>query len=789
MTNVANVVRIIRTKAAAAAGKQFYEYPNKPDPASEDLLLLSDEQNPGHLTKNTTVQQMTATIQNLLSVVGTVCYVSSTGSNSANGSITAPWATVEHALTQITSATPDNPYCIKLLSDVSAGTVALKPCVGFDLSGFTLTISQLTLDASWGNVFSGALSLYVTHGIIKLSDTAVLNFTSYLAQTALLSFSDLLITQPIEFVGNGVQTVNLKDVGNVTGSLNIKIQDFSGAALSGGIAGNLDIINTTVSDGMTVFVVGEVLTGDITLTSATHPLVGFLIGMMSFSQVFGDGPQVVVYTSATLVQYPTMSNGAHWYPIQLNSLQNTLYVTSYGSDSQGDGSAINAYSTVTGALTSQRVPGATPENPVDIIVFGESNDTAIPALPPNVNIIGFNAFTPQYVEINSTAWQSASPGSKNVIAGFNSPGFFCNCISPAETPNLVLKSTEFSVGYFANCTLSISDSKTVNNPSTSNLITFQSVMGESINNTYLSTEFLIQNGAINFKNDQFSQNIKTLQNTAAVSYLNCNTSTVTINASDTVVIKADRNFSAYVSLSGDASLSPIANTIDYGPRVDLFSSYAMRLPVPFHVYVNMLSAGQSVTLPPCNSGGVPTIPVGTRIYFETSAGSFSYSINYNDGTAWGTINPGITLYLILNDNSTTNGVWDFIPVTQTVNGSYGMVKVGVTYTTAALAFVSMQANYIYINAYAGGQAVFQVPPSLPNKTVIGVYGVTGASTAGWTVNAASGQKFQLATDVGASGGSLTSTTGSFGDGFQAVYDLASSTWVVTTAIGNNLTVA
>ena len=354
-------IKIIRAKLSAAVNKQIYQFANKPVPSPEDLLLLSDEANPGHIVKNCTVSQLSAVSQVLTTPKNSVRYVSTQGNNSTGtGTENNPWATVEYALTQITSATPADEYCVKLLSDISAGTVSLKPCVNLDLSGFTLTASQLMLDASWNNVFTGTLSLYITHGVISLSDTPVFNFTSYLVQTALLSFSDLLITQPLEFVGTGVQTVNLKDVGNVTGSLNIKIQDFSGSSISGGIAGDLDIINTSVPGGMTVFTVGEVVTGNITLTSATHPLVGFLIGVLSLSQISGDGSQVVMYTSATLVQYPNVINGAQWYPVQLNSLQSTIFVTKWGSDVYGDGSIINAYQTSVGALTSPRISGITP---------------------------------------------------------------------------------------------------------------------------------------------------------------------------------------------------------------------------------------------------------------------------------------------------------------------------------------------------------------------------------------------------------------------------------------------
>lgn len=935
------------------------------------------------------------------SFAANVRYVTKSGDNlTGDGTIAKPWATLSFATSQITDAKPDNAYCVKLLSDiVEENEIALKPCINLDLSGFTLNADALLLDTSWGTAFSGVINLYVTHGVISLANASVLDFTPYLSQQALVSFSDVLISQPVEFICTGVQTINLKDVGNTNGALNIKIQDASGSAISGGLVGNLDYVNTLVSAGMTVFLTAQVVTGNITLTSVEHPLVGFLIGALTLSQIFGDGVQVVVYTSVTLVQYPTMTNSAQWYPIQLNSLQSTIFVTKWGNDSYGDGSNINAYQTITKALTSPRLLGITPENPADIIVFGESADASMPALPPNVNIVGINASTTQFIEIDSTAWQSALENSQNSITNFNSPGFFCNCISPAFTPVLNLSGTEFSTGFFANCILNISSSKTVNNPSTSNLITFQSVTLESINNFYNTTEFLIQNGSVNFKNDQFANNLKTIQNNAEAKYMNCSTSTLTINASDTASIRSDGNFAANLTLSDSAVLYPIANTIDYSARANITASYNVKLPVPYYIYVNMLSSSQVLTLPPVSQDGVPTIPIGTRIYIESAVASSTFAINLFDSTLFRNVDAKESFYLVLNNNSSEAGVWEEIITVQTVNGFYGQaeltggnisanyatptnytplsaeieghlqginnalnaspsslpvagyytiapsvsgfgfspsdttyfvplynlttyklengftiahdgnthigatcndtqqglydievigffrtinrttqgkyaVTIGInsgagytpinlsgttslseipfdtygntdatiipfvwrgqvivnpgnivapmirstdgaipydtymigkglfftitkienTYNAEAIskqssnaAAVAMTQNVIYFNNYASGQAVFTAPATPADKSVIGIYSVNGSSTSGWKINASGSQKFQLATVGGIAGGSITSTVGSNGDGFEATYNASTLCWVVTNAIGNDLT--
>lgn len=928
-------------------------------------------------------------------------YISSSGNDLNDGTEFSPWQNLDFALNQILDAAPTNTYCIKFLSSIVAETVSLKPCVNLDFSGFTLDADELVLDPAWNTFFSGVINLYVTHGAINLLNASVLDFTLFSLQTALLSFSDVKITNFLEFVGTGAQTLNLKDVGNTGTPLNLKIQDFSGTAISGGLIGDLDLINTVVSDGMTAFIVAEVVTGNISLISAEFSLVGFFLGAFTFSQIYGDGGQVVVYTSTTLVQYPNMINGAHWYPIQVNSLQNTLYVSAFGSDEQGDGTSANAYKTIVGALTSQRISNATPENPVDIVVFGRSEDLSLPALPPNVNIIGAgNASTLQYVEINSTAWQTAPENSKNLISNFNSPGFFCNCISPSFTPILNLSGTEFSTGYFANCSLNIENSKTINNSSTSNFITFQSVNLESKNNFYNSTEFLIQNGVINFKNDQFLENLKAIQDNSEVKYMNCGTSTLTINASDTAIIRSDENFSANLTLSDSAVLYSIANTIDYSARVNITSSYNVKLPVPYHIYVNMLGVSQVLTLPPALQGGIPTLPIGTEIYIEVAAVSSTFAINLFDGSLLRNVDAKESFYLVLNDNNSETGGWDEIVTVQTVNGLYGeaeltggnisanyptptnytplsaeieghlqginnalsaspsslpvagyytiapsvsgfgfspndttyfvplynlttyklengftiahdgnthigatcndtqqglydvevigffrtinrttqgkyavtiginsgagytpinlsgttslseipfdtygnsdatiipfvwrgqvivnpgnivapmirstdgaipydtymigkglfftITKIENTYNAEAIskqssnaASVTMTQNVIYFNNYASGQAVFTAPATPADKSVIGIYGVNGSSTSGWKINASGSQKFQLATVGGIAGGSITSTVGSNGDGFEATYNASTLCWVVTNSVGNDLTV-
>lgn len=890
----------------------------------------------------------------LTAAASEIRYVSVNGSDSANGSILSPWATVTYALSQVTSSSV-TPVTIKLLSDVTDNAIiSLKPFVSFDLSGFTLSVDQIALSADWDTAFSETINFYMTHGVLKLTNPSVFDFTPYLAQSAFLSFFDLKITQSLEFIGNGAQVVNLKDVGNTAEPLNVKIQDFTGSAISGGLIGNLDVVNTSVPDGMTIFIIAEVVTGNISLTSVVNPLVGFALGAFTFSQIFGDGPQVVIYTSTTLTQRPSMTNGSHWYPIQLNTLSNTLYVTEFGSDEQGDGTSANSYKTITGALASSRIGNATPENPVDIILFGKSNDAGIVSLPPNINITGFGlASTPQYVELSSTAWQSAPPNSQNSITGVNSPGYFLNCVSPSSPPILKLKDVIFSVGYFTNGTLYKTNVTTILNGATSNLITYNNLQTFIESSSFDETEFLCQSSDIHYYNSDFSTNLFTVQGTTGIEYKNCGYKGVTINAQDDSTIRADNTFLATLNLSGNAQLIPIGDSISQSAAINIDSSFDLKLPLSIHLVIRMFGAGEIVKLPKCNFNGIPTISIGKRVYVETSVDSVAYEIQYQDGASFRTVSPGTNFYLVVNDNSTENGEWDvindvsggttgtnesyavaifnqdiagsstsgaiafsdlttYLPlITFTAPATYSLenyfsvendgnlhtilrcqdpaggtylltfnlvlrlinynsqqsffmnfglngfssanvdpkkdfplqlygtvdkaqipvnytclvrcafndvlyapvirsggstsafdtdlkalywqvavvkcapVQPTLSYVASTSATVSMQTNRVYMNSYNGGQAVFTAPVSPTSGDRIGVYGVSGASVAGWKINANVGQKFQLGSIVGSSGGSITS--GNFGDGFDAVYD-AAGTWVVISSTGPILTI-
>jgi hypothetical protein len=112
-----------------------------------------------------------------------------------------------------------------------------------------------------------------------------------------------------------------------------------------------------------------------------------------------------------------------------------------------------------------------------------------------------------------------------------------------------------------------------------------------------------------------------------------------------------------------------------------------------------------------------------------------------------------------------------------------------SYVTVTAATQAMAASTLYYSNYAAGQTVYTLPASPSANSVIIVEGLTTASTSGWQIVANTGQKIQLGSSLGATAGSLTSTTGSAVDCATLTYFASASTWVVYPSSGLNLTVA
>lgn len=267
-------------------------------------------------------------------------------------------------------------------------------------------------------------------------------------------------------------------------------------------------------------------------------------------------------------------------------------------------------------------------------------------------------------------------------------------------------------------------------------------------------------------------------------------------------------------------------TITYAAKVSATLNYVIPVPCPYFISVNMSSTGQYLRLPNAQTGasGKP-LAVGFYINVEVQAGSEIFALQYNDATLFGNINPSDGFYLYLEDNSTPNGTWSINPFVRTVNGFRGQVTLKATdiqsntsvsnyaptdtkisghllgvnnqfastylFQSSNSASVTMTPNIVYKNTFTSGQAVFTAPAAPVDNQIIGVIGVKGASSSGWKVNASGSQKFQVGSAVGtagSSGGFLASTSSSATDSFFAVYDAASSLWIVYSYVGAGLIV-
>lgn len=110
------------------------------------------------------------------------------------------------------------------------------------------------------------------------------------------------------------------------------------------------------------------------------------------------------------------------------------------------------------------------------------------------------------------------------------------------------------------------------------------------------------------------------------------------------------------------------------------------------------------------------------------------------------------------------------------------------FTTVSTSSATLVAGTLAWITYTGGQCTLTLPNAAPDNTVCGVQGVTGASIAGWKINAQGSDKIQMGSSVGGTAGSITSTVMSATDGVTLIYKSSATAWVVL-GTGLNMTVA
>lgn len=120
----------------------------------------------------------------------------------------------------------------------------------------------------------------------------------------------------------------------------------------------------------------------------------------------------------------------------------------------------------------------------------------------------------------------------------------------------------------------------------------------------------------------------------------------------------------------------------------------------------------------------------------------------------------------------------------TISSSSLAISSIVTITGSTQSF-SVQTRYI--NNYSGGVMNGTLPTATGSGKTIELIGLSTASTSGWVVTAQGTDKIQFNSNLSASGGTLTSTTGSSTDCATFV-DVAANLWAVYPAAGLSLTV-
>lgn len=406
-----------------------------------------------------------------------------------------------------------------------------------------------------------------------------------------------------------------------------------------------------------------------------------------------------------------------------------IYVSSYGSDLTGSGSFSNPYLTLDYAI-SQITPSASA--PVNIILSAEKYNVLNLEIKPFVYILGNNA----EITVDSAITVSAEWG---IDYGETLNFYLNNCtIITGDSFDLDFSSFTPSQSNFisfndVNLTGSIpivffgNGQQFINFTNCGNLsggfnVNFSDIGGGALNtsdflnisvanNSIAPGIFVFINGCAVFGNinlsaistnvlqcivkSTFVPNTTTVDGVSCVLLTDCNITaipTLLNNGTWVPLSIASGMVVQYTPVHYDYS-DPTVNgyfqgvddkfgdvdqkifNISYSSRLNLTSTEFLLTPASYQVYVNMLSAGQSIYLPQVNVGS-PTMAVGQKIYFEIAASSNPVAIKYYNGTLLINLDPNEGVNFVLDDNSTPQGTWVPEYIVRSVNGlSGGAIKV------------------------------------------------------------------------------------------------------------------
>lgn len=362
-------------------------------------------------------------------------YVATDGSNiTGNGSINAPYQTINFALSTILTASALTPFKIICEEGVyNETTISLKPFVNIDGQNSVLNVTgNIDADPSWstgGNIIFGSFSE------MNISGNFSLNLSISGSNLCIVRINDIEFTTIGLFtvIGGDNTLLILSALSSFVSALNISLENVNGA-ISQNFFANFDYLASSLTNSFNFQLLNSLSLGNVTYTTNVGALgVGSIIdntklfGTLSASGIVTlnidvaslqtgslptlSGGAVVNYinVSNTLTANyspanyipdasgstsPVTSVAAHLHGIDnalggLATSNNYVYVSSTGSNVTGNGSFERPYATVAFAMGT--ILTATAANPFTIsLIGGLISEPVQIQLKPFVSISGLN---------------------------------------------------------------------------------------------------------------------------------------------------------------------------------------------------------------------------------------------------------------------------------------------------------------------------------------------------------------------------------------------------------------
>jgi hypothetical protein len=351
---------------------------------------------------------------------------------SNNGSINLPYKSINYALTQITDADQTKPYTVNCNTGAYSETdLHIKPWIFIQGNNSSLTVAnQVIGDASWS---SGGYSGISNFNNVDFQNGINLDFDVLASPFSVFSLDGLITqsTKNFEFKGNPTGTAILifEKIFGFSGSPDFIITDCYGGLFSSN-ANSLSVVESAAATGGFVFSsIINSIQGNIDVTvlgandcffiskSTTPDGSVNLNSSAGILNYFVDATSVIansipnVTGSSVNISYRNISDGitANYTPTNYTPTNpqvkghlegidaalgsaamlpqtNTVYVSSYGNDSTGDGTQEKPFASLFKAMThlstlaSPTVPYAVCLDPA------QYNETSAVPMIPNVTV-------------------------------------------------------------------------------------------------------------------------------------------------------------------------------------------------------------------------------------------------------------------------------------------------------------------------------------------------------------------------------------------------------------------